>query len=285
MFKEKEFSALTVLTLNTHSWLEPEPLTKLKEISEVIRNRDLDVIALQEVNQLIVAETVDLNNFYQKVNAETVVIREDNFAYLLQKELAELGADYYWSWIPVHIGYDRYEEGVALLSKQPFEAEAFLVSESQDFANYRTRRVLKGVLKHQGQSLAVYSCHYSWWDTSSKGFAFEWQRTLKQAFVNEKLHIFLGDFNIPADKKGEGYDYLLQTAPQLRDAYQLAENRNGEHTVNQAIDGWKANQRKLRIDYGFVSAGTRVSYYEVIFDGRKTPIVSDHYGLALQIRI
>ncbi len=47
------------MTLNTHSWLEEEPVTKLQDLADKILTERYDVIALQEVNQLI--ETTIVN--------------------------------------------------------------------------------------------------------------------------------------------------------------------------------------------------------------------------------
>ena len=41
------------LTLNTHSWLDEDALTRLKVLGDKIITEGYDVIALQEVNQLI----------------------------------------------------------------------------------------------------------------------------------------------------------------------------------------------------------------------------------------
>ncbi len=39
------------LTLNTHSWCEPHQIVKIHELARFIADRQVDVIALQEVNQ------------------------------------------------------------------------------------------------------------------------------------------------------------------------------------------------------------------------------------------
>ena len=44
------------MTLNTHSWLEPEPEKKLQELADKILLEDYEVIALQEINQLLESE-------------------------------------------------------------------------------------------------------------------------------------------------------------------------------------------------------------------------------------
>ena len=44
---------MNLLTINTHSWLEEEPLKKLEEIAKVILSSESEIIALQEVNQKV----------------------------------------------------------------------------------------------------------------------------------------------------------------------------------------------------------------------------------------
>ena len=92
-----------------------------------------------------------------------VPIRKDNFAYCLVQLLKEQGKEYFWSWEMSHIGYDKYEEGNALLAKRPLESQVLTVSESQKKEDYRTRKILIGKTKIDDQDIFVSSCHFSWW--------------------------------------------------------------------------------------------------------------------------
>ena len=89
----------------------------------------------------------------------------------------------------------------------------------------------------------------------------------------------MGDFNIPADVRNEGYDLITNAGWQ--DAYAGATTRIGSATVPPAIDGWEGNEVRLRIDYLFSDQPQAVESYEVKFDGKKLTIVSDHYGVAV----
>ncbi|MFU1844852.1 hydrolase, partial [Enterococcus faecium] len=51
---------MNLLTINTHSWLEEEPLKKLEEIAKVILSSESEIIALQEVNQKVASKKVPL---------------------------------------------------------------------------------------------------------------------------------------------------------------------------------------------------------------------------------
>ena len=88
---------MKLLTLNCHSWQEENQIEKIKYIAKTINEKDYDVIALQEVSQLIEKDKVYEN------------VKSDNFALLLQNELKSLGNNQYeFYWDVAHIGYDIY---------------------------------------------------------------------------------------------------------------------------------------------------------------------------------
>ena len=78
---------MKLLTLNCHSWQEENQMHKIKYLAEVINNKDYDVVALQEVSQLIESEVIEYP------------IKKDNFAILLKQELDNYNKDkysFYW---------------------------------------------------------------------------------------------------------------------------------------------------------------------------------------------
>ncbi|MBR5525163.1 MAG: endonuclease/exonuclease/phosphatase family protein, partial [Brochothrix sp.] len=111
------------LTLNTHSLMGDYDCPQAVTLANFISHNDVDVIALQEVNQSIAADTVTTlpSRYY---NCSTIPLKNDNFALEVINHLATLACDYYFTWLPSHIGYDRYDEGLALLSKKPIIAIA-----------------------------------------------------------------------------------------------------------------------------------------------------------------
>ena len=66
---------MKLLTLNCHSWQEDNQIEKIKYLAKIIKEKQYDVIALQEVSQ--------------KINSKLLqaMIKEDNFAQLLIEEL------------------------------------------------------------------------------------------------------------------------------------------------------------------------------------------------------
>lgn len=267
------------LTLNTHSWMEEEQEIKLNQLAERILQEKYDVICLQEVNQLTESEQVVQAPFYQAVEG-AIAIHQDNFALCLVEKLAEAGLDYHWSWAYNHIGFDIYNEGVAILSRNPMAPREVLVSEANDPKDYHTRKVLLAETEVEGQLLTIASCHLSWWD---KGFQGEWPKLEAELLKAESPLVLMGDFNNPVGQ--QGYQTILASPLKLQDSHTAAKEASGEATVEGTIAGWDDNKHALKIDYVFTSQGMDVERSAVVFDGKETPVVSDHFGLEVQVTL
>ena len=72
---------MKLLTINVHSWLEENQLEKLNILAKTIVEKKYDVVAMQEVNQLI--NSADVHDG----------IKEDNFGKLLLDKIKEYGED------------------------------------------------------------------------------------------------------------------------------------------------------------------------------------------------
>ena len=59
----------------------------------------------------------------------------------------------------------------------------------------------------------------------------------------------------------------------------MAKERKGEATISGEIDGWESNRKSLRIDYIFCNKDIPITKSEVLFDGVKTPQISDHFAV------
>ncbi|MBM6615493.1 endonuclease/exonuclease/phosphatase family protein [Desemzia sp. RIT804] len=266
------------LTLNTHSWMEDEPLKKLEDLCAAITRHSFDVIALQEVNQLMTAPAVNqsLLTTFSAANNEHF-IKEDNFAFLLQQKLREKGLEYYWTWEPSHIGYDRYDEGLAVLSLKPIqEVCSFFASENTAYDDYKSRKVL-GI---KSADHWFFNLHLGWWQDEHDPFSAQWKKCTALFDTLKEPIVLLGDFNNPAHIEQEGYALVTQS---WFDTYTLAEQKDSGYTVAEAIDGWTENQSGLRIDYIFVDRSVKTSSSQVIFNGINEPVVSDHFGVAVEI--
>lgn len=268
---------MKILTLNTHSWVDEQKARQIPVLAAEIAQGDYDIIALQEVNQSKEATQAYLDGFYCPT-ATDVPVKADNFALKLVEALQVLDKGYYWSWSFCHYGYEPYEEGVALLSKEPMIAKEFVVTDTGDYEADHARRILVGLTESDGQLIQVVSGHFDWWQ---EHFAQEWQRTLKDVGQAYPL-IVAGDFNEPSD--GLGY-HLIMDSSDLVDAFVVATTRIGEFTVPGAIAGWEKDATPKRVDYVFADPTFAVQRYEVVFDGQRTPQISDHYGVSVELTL
>ncbi|MEH7883636.1 endonuclease/exonuclease/phosphatase family protein [Bacillus sp. JJ1609] len=261
---------MKLLTLNCHSWQENNQLEKIKTLAETIAENDYDVVALQEVSQ-----RMDSPIAYD-------TIREDNFALVLVEELRKLGAvDYRFTWDFAHLGYEVYEEGLAILTKHKIEEEfSFFISRSHDQSYWKTRKIVGAKINVDGQPVSFYSCHLGWWHDEEEPFQFQADSLLEQV-KNDVPFFLMGDFNNAASVRGEGYEYLLDK--DLHDTFELAAEKDSGVTIAGDIAGWEENKQDLRIDLILAGQPVQPRYSMVIFNGKNKPVVSDHYGVEVEI--
>lgn len=269
---------MKILTLNCHSWLEENKEEKFQQLVDKIVAEDFDVIALQEVNQTQGEEVGILDEWYC-LNNDTWTILKDNFALALSEALQIEDKEYYWTWGFSHYSYGRFEEGLALFSKEPLLAKVTQVSKCSDINDSRRRILVSAVTEKEGQLLTVGSIHHSWW--ADDAFKIEWEGLEKAFEENQYPLILAGDFNQIAGTIG--HELVLNSRLKLKDSFQIAENVIGEATIEGPIDGWNDHNGSLRIDYVFVSEGLKVKNHTVVFDGVREPLVSDHYGIVVEV--
>ena len=135
---------MKLLTLNTHSLVEPDYEAKRKFFVDFITKEQPDVFALQEVNQTASAPAMPIPLAdYCPCSGNRILLKEDNHAAAVAQMLKEEGVHYYWSWLPAKIGYDKYDEGMAIFSRMPITAtENLLLSRTDDYHYWKTRRAL-----------------------------------------------------------------------------------------------------------------------------------------------
>lgn len=263
---------MKLLTLNCHAWHEENQLEKIRHLADTIKEKAYDVIALQEVNQSIDAELLYGD------------IKKDNYGIKLLEELEKIGAhDYSFVWSFSHLVYGIYEEGVAILTKHPIvKKESFFVSLSTDSTYWKTRKIVGAQINFYGLPLSFYSCHMGWWMDEEEPFKQQADRLLQQ--VKSDSPVFLmGDFNNSAALRREGYDYLISHG--LYDTYELADQKDQGTTVEGKITGWNDNKQDLRIDLILMSKPFPVLSSRVIFNNRNKSILSDHFGVEVEVRI
>ena len=97
----------------------------------------------------------------------------------------------------------------------------------------------------------------------------------------------LGDFNSLDNVKQEGYDLICNSG--WKDTYKLADAKDSGITVEEEIDGWrqsdgrKGMKDEKRLDYIFCNQEKKIKESRVVCNGKNYPVVSDHYGVLIEV--
>ncbi|MBY6037488.1 endonuclease/exonuclease/phosphatase family protein [Fictibacillus nanhaiensis] len=259
---------MKLLTLNVHGWQEENQMEKLQSLAQDIASERYDVIALQEVMQSIESPVVKGN------------IKQDNYALVLIQLLQELGVnDYDFVWDMAHYGFVTYEEGLAVLSRHPItSSKSFFVTPLQDMNNWKTRKLVGTTITYFEKELHFFSGHFGWWDDEAAPFKEQFDRFIKHIPANG-LSFLMGDLNNDANVRDEGYDYVRANG--FFDTYNMAVKKDDGFTIKGAIAGWNQNHAEegRRIDYILSNKPLNVQSSYVRFNGKETPVVSDHAGV------
>lgn len=288
---------MKIMTINTHSLEEPDYEKKLHQFAQVVLAEQPDVFAMQEVNQSVDAEQRDISKLpgYMECPDCSKPVRKDNHAARLSEILLQRDSRYFWSWVPAKLGYEKYDEGLALFCREPIlEVDSFRISQCSDYENWKTRRIL-GVRTNAGW---FYTVHMGWWDDEEEPFFEQWERLEEHLKPLEPPVWLMGDFNSLDRIAGQGYDLIRKSG--WKDTYFLADKRDQGITVGKVIDGWRerlsgeslkgrtkeaaVDQTGMRIDYIWCSHRVPVISSCVICNGEKYPIVSDHYGVMIEVQ-
>ena len=281
---------MKILTLNTRSLLDDDYQQKLGWFIEGILREMPDIIALQEVNQSASEEEIDVEMLEGQYPVPGCMqIRRDNHAAQVARRLRQAGLDCYWAWIPIKLGYGKYDEGVAVLSiGRPIRCvDAFPISKTNDYHSWRTRAVLG--IQVEGIDDWFYSLHMGWWDDEVERFLDQW-KTLNCCIMSKRMCgsvWLLGDFNAPDTVHGQSYEYIVASG--WFDTYALAHLRDAGITVPGAIDGWRQRpvhnmENGMRLDYIWCSRKREIRSSRILFNGIKEPVVSDHFGVLIDVK-
>ena len=279
---------MKILTLNAHSLLEPDYPAKLQQFADFIIEEKPDLIALQEVNQTMGAEKIDpsfLEGMIPAPGAELPILADNHAAHVAHL-LREKGMDVEWIWLPVKVSYDKYDEGLALICPRGriAEVDSIHLTRSEDYADWRVRKALGARIGRDW----FYTVHMGWWDDPFEPFPYQWKNLNENARRDGGNTWLTGDFNSPAEVRGEGYDAVR--ADGWHDAWLQAEQTRGEATVEGVIDGWRNRVENpdaltgMRIDHVWCRYPEKILSARVIFDGRHEPKVSDHYGILIETK-
>lgn len=270
---------MKLMTLNTHSLIEENYPQKLRAFASAAARERPQIIALQEVNQTLSAGAVqtDIDGYFPC--GRDIVIRSDNHVYRAAEMIRGMGLQYYWTWLPVKNGYEKFDEGLAVMSLSPIlETDVFTASRNDDYGSWKTRKLI-GIRTEEFPDEWFFSVHFGWWNDNGDPFGEQWIKTCRHMKRYENIWL-MGDFNNPAEVRGEGYD--MMTSSYWHDSYELAESKDSGVTVSGKIAGWeKLCGEGIRIDQIWSRKREVVRSSRVVFDGTDYPVVSDHYGVMI----
>lgn len=279
-----------LVTLNIHSHFDKMQPLNFKAnytiFSDFIEKNEIDIFALQECCQSHGEQIVkpdELGNFFGK--EEDTVIWEDNYAFLIARELEKKGKKYNWSWCSAKLGYGQFDEGLALFSRYPIlDTKEFYISNSHDFSNWKTRKVIGIKVEIGERSQWFYSVHMGWWSDKEEPFVEQVARLEENLGEIDDEIFLMGDFNSPAQKLGEGYEFMKKRG--WLDTYELAIEKDHGITVAEMIDGWDSvEQSGMRIDYIWAKNQANILSSKVIFSGETEPVISDHFGVMVVLDV
>ncbi len=255
---------LKVLILNLHCYQEVQQDKKFSLIAKAITEQAIDVVCFQEV-----AEYWNHGQGDWPSNSANIINQR-------LKPPMHLYTD--WS----HLGFDKYREGVAILSRYALQdTQSRYVSDSHDAYSIHSRKVVMARIDvpYLG-NLQVFSAHLSWWED---GFQSQFQRLCdwanSQADESVSATLLCGDFNIAAGSIG--YRQVVQ-GNQYEDQYLAANQQGLFEKIFRVNDAHWGNllADDYRIDYIFMnkSSRLRVTSARVIFTDWDYGQVSDHCG-------
>ncbi|ERI89712.1 endonuclease/exonuclease/phosphatase family protein [Clostridiales bacterium oral taxon 876 str. F0540] len=280
---------LKIMTLNLHTYqeLNSENFRSLDDffeayanvneiIADTIKEKDLDIIFLQEAAQHKDMPVV-MGNGNTNIKKYNVILELQK----LLKEKYKLGYNFIWDWS--HYGWDVWEEGIGILTRFDIKKmQSCYVSSKTDKNDIFSRKVVKGVLSLPKKDLDVYSAHLNWWE---KGFKEDIDNLFKWIEESDASSNFVlaGDFNNAAG--GTGYNYLMTKTINGQKIIDVDFKASSDNFNRATIRGDAFNSTQ-RIDYIITSdkKDTKVIKSECIF-ATDEDRVSDHMGIIAEIEI
>jgi maltose 6'-phosphate phosphatase len=262
-----ERGTIRVMTLNLHTWQEENQLEKFATIARAIRDEAIDIVCFQEAAENWNGGAGDW---------------ESNAANIINRQLPE---PFHLHYDFSHIGFDRYREGLAILSRFPFRyTDSGYVSDNTSIHSIDSRRVVMAqvAIPFVGP-VNVFSAHLSW---PSGGFSGQFARLRAWAEAKASPDVagtFLcGDFNIACESASfkeivDAGGFEEQLVKCFRpDAYDAIFRRGADSREVLAGDG--------RIDYIWLSEPSALAAVgaEELFTPARYGRVSDHTGYRVE---
>ncbi len=250
---------LNLLTQNLHCFAEENIPKNQQLLADTIIENNVDIIFLQEVAQM---PTKDLS------------LQEDNYALKVQQYLKKQGFDYQLYYVPIKRSFSIYEEGIAMLTKKPLkQVSSRFISNIQDYEDWKTRKVLTGILELEGKEILLATTHFGWTDLKEV-FEEQFDAATKE-FQNVDLAILAGDYNITPTAKE--YDYIAEQG------WQDVMSQDYELVIHPTFRGDQmTHDHPVRLDYIMTNKPVKLAYGKVLFIEER---ISDHYGILASIDI
>jgi maltose 6'-phosphate phosphatase len=260
---------LKILTLNLHCYQEANQAAKFSAIAGAINDHDIDVVCLQEVGENSWNGGGDWGS-----NAARIIRDQLRQRYHLFTD---------WS----HIGFGRFREGIAILSKHDFlMKEASYVSASHDVHSIDSRKVVMVQVNAPYIGLVnVFCAHLSW---PSGGFFQQFERL--RTWANQKhgdriaATFLCGDFNIKAGS--DAYQAIVRTGD-FEDQYLAATAKSSFEKIfrTKSVNVDRELAKDGRIDFIFMQKRSKlqvVAAREMFTDSDYYGRVSDHTGYCVE---
>ena len=252
---------MKILSLNLHGFEEKNILLKQKLIVDTIIKEDIDIVFLQEVAQSIHSDIL-FND-----------IKEDNYGYRLTKILQETGHTYYYHYKTGNIAFNKYDEGLAILSKTKlFDIKDFFISKTNSYDSWNTRVIVSAKTIINNKVFTLASIHFGWTD----GFeVFEDQvDSLLDNLNNEDTNIIAGDFNVEAGSNE--YNYIVNKG--YIDLFYNGETKFFK--VPTHLENMDIHTVSSRIDYVMSNKKSEILNRKILFNEKR---VSDHFGVFVEL--
>ncbi len=263
--------SLKILTLNLHCYQEENQDEKFGRIAKAIDDLNIGVVCLQEVGE-------------RWSNGKTDY--QSNAARIIREKLRRYhGRHYHLHADSSHIGFDKYLEGSAILSKYRFlSVDSGYVSATDSIYDIHSRKVVAARIHvpYIGY-INLFSVHLSWW---SNGFRQQFENLKRWTdaigSANSAATLLCGDFNSPAGSDG----YALVTSGRAySDQFLAATAPNVFHKLfGRESRDWGLLQNDHRIDYIFQNREGRLKpvFARTIFMDEDYGRVSDHPGYMVE---
>jgi maltose 6'-phosphate phosphatase len=270
----------SLLTLNLHTYQQhvrecPLETMHLHErevgiVAEAMAQQRVDMACFQEVGEWVGDPATQPYGY-----------SPSNMAWRIGRRLREWGIWYHlhqdWS----HVGFGRFREGTAILSRHALHhCHSAVVSLDGRKDWYMARNVTMACAEVWGFGLLhVANVHLSW---AHHGFHHEFERVRRlvesRRWQGFRGDVLAGDFNAPAGEAA--YRHVVGSGEYVDQFWERHPHRFHEPSHWLQAHGWEQHAPS-RLDYLFKRAGSpmRIQSIDWIFNGQFYPGVSDHYGL------